>query len=367
MTSRSRRRLIVTLFAVTLAALGTLTCSPGYVIRAGIEESRILSRRRAIADVVADSSTAPGVRAQLGLVEQSRDYAVRVLHLKAGDSYTTYSWVDHDTLLLVVSAAYKDRFQPYTWWFPIVGRVPYKGFFDFDAAYRTAAQLDRRGFDTYVRPSSAFSTLGFFNDPVLNTALRTDDVGIASTVIHELLHNTLFIPSQVAFNESLASFVGDRGAVGFFCARDGDDAETCHHAQNEWEDDLTFGAFLSDLVDNLERLYARTDIDSTAKIAQRERVFADAKQHFQADVEPRLHASYRGFTQRPLNNATLIGIRLYYRRLDLFEQVFEHEGRDLVASILAIQKATGEHQGDPYAAVERILAAPPEPRPPAPD
>src|SRR5690606_20228894 len=119
---------------------------------------------------------------------------VQALGLDAGESYTTYSWVDSDTLLMVLSAARKDRFQPYTWWFPLVGNVPYKGYFDFDQAYAEAARLDAAGYDTYVRPSGAFSTLGWFNDPVLNTVLRYSDVGLASTVIHELLHNTIFIP-----------------------------------------------------------------------------------------------------------------------------------------------------------------------------
>ncbi len=192
---------------------------------------------------------------------------------------------------------------------------------------------------------------------MLNTVLRGSDVGIVSTVIHEILHNTLFLSGEVAFNESFASFVGDRGAIEFLCARDGESAETCMTARAEWDDNLVFGAFLSALVDDLERLYGRADLDADAKIRMREAIFDAARNDFVADVEPRLRTrAFRGFDRRPLNNATLIGIRLYYRRLDLFEEAWRRGGRDLVRSIRAIRDATSAG-GDPFLAVEKLVAS----------
>src|SRR5688500_10314130 len=217
----SARKVIGVAVVMAIAAIFA-TCSPMYVIRAGIEEAKILSRRRPISDVLADPATVASTRAKLRLVVQARTYADRQLGLDAGESYTTYSWVESDTLLMVVSAARKDRFVPYTWWFPIVGRVPYKGFFDFEDAYETARVLEAYGYHTHVRPSGACSTLGWFNDPVLHTVLRYSDVGLAATVVHEILHNSIFIPGQVGFNESFANFVGDRGAALFFCQRQGE-------------------------------------------------------------------------------------------------------------------------------------------------
>lgn len=354
----TRRRRIPFLVLALCAAAAGLGCSPGYVVRAGIAESRILSRRRPIEAVTRDPATPDETRRKLRLVTAARDFAEHALELDAGDSYTTYSRVDSDTLLLVVSGAYRDRFVPYTWWFPIVGRVPYKGFFDFDAARREAGGLERAGFDSYVRPSAAFSTLGWFNDPVLSTVLRYTDVGLVSTVIHEILHNTLFIPSQVAFNESLASFVGDRGAIDFFCSRDGDDADTCREARDEWADNLVFGDFLSRLTDDLDALYGRDDVSSAEKIARRENVFDDARTRFRADVLPRLRTrNFRGFADRPLNNATLIGIRLYYRGLERFEAAFHACGDDLVATIHGIAAVTAQRRRDAYEALEELIAA----------
>ncbi len=155
--------------AVSLSA-----CSPVYVLRGAWAEANILSRRRPITAVIADPTTPDSTRRKLRLVLEARTYAARVLALRTGASYTTYSWVEHDTLLMVLQAAPKLAFREYTWWFPIVGRVPYKGYFDFDQARDAARALERQGYDAYVRPSSAFSTLGWFNDPLLNTVLRSD-------------------------------------------------------------------------------------------------------------------------------------------------------------------------------------------------
>jgi predicted aminopeptidase len=347
-------RAALLIWTVTLTA-----CSPLYVARAGLEEARILSRRRPIPRVIEDPATAPETRRKLELVLQTRDYADRVLGLNVGESYTTYSWVDSDTLLLVVSGARKDRFEAYTWWFPIVGRVPYKGFFRFGDAHREAARLEQAGYDAYVRPSGAFSTLGWFNDPLLNTLLRYDDVSLVGTVIHELLHNTVFIPGQVAFNESFANFVGDRGAIEFFCTREGSEAARCLQARDGWADNLRYAAFLSALVADLESIYRRDDLSLEAKLEMREVVFAEARRRFIEEVEPELRTNaFRGFARRPMNNATLIGIRLYYDRLGLFEAVYQHFSQDYRAAMRAIIDAARAAPHDPYGATSALLARP---------
>jgi predicted aminopeptidase len=347
---------------------GLTACSPLYVARAGLEEARILSRRRPIVRVIEDPATSAETRRKLDLVLQARAFAEHAAGLNVGQSYTTYSYVDSDTLLLVVSGSRKDRFQAYTWWFPIVGRVPYKGYFDFPAAHREAARLEAAGYDSYVRPAGAFSTLGWFNDPLLNTLLRYDDVSLVSTVVHELLHNTVFIPGQVAFNESFANFVGDRGAVEFFCLREGEDADRCTAARDGWSDALLYGAFLSGMVADLEDVYRRDDLDLAARLAVHEQVFDRSRRRFTEEVDPELRTNrFRGFTRRPLNNATLIGIRLYYDRLGLFEAVYEHFGRDYARTVHAVIQAARARPGDPYGATAELLALPAaEPPPHAP-
>lgn len=329
-------------------------CSPTYVIRAGYEEAKILSRRQSIRKLVDDPRTPPEERAKLALVLQARGFARNALHLKAGDSYTTYSRLKSDTLALVVSAAYRDRFRAYTWWFPIVGHVPYKGFFSESAARAEMRRLEERGLDTYVRPTAAFSTLGWFKDPLVSPVLRYGEVDLVNTVVHEIFHNTIYVAGQAMFNESAANFVGGHGAIEFFCRRDGPESPACTRARDEWEDDLVFGRFLDAFVGELQALYDRPDLTSAQKVAARDTVFARARERFAAEVRPRLRVqSFASFTRDPLNNATLISRRLYYHRLDLFERVLRSRGGDLSRTIADIVQAARGSK-DPYGAVERL-------------
>jgi predicted aminopeptidase len=352
-TKRISRWALAVLLLVSQAA-----CSPFYVIRAGYEEAKILARRQPIARMVEDPATPPEQRGKLALVLEAREFAADSLALDAGKSYTTFSQLDSDTLVFVLSAAHRDRFQAHTWWFPIVGRVPYKGYFSERSARREMARLEARGFDTYLRTSSAFSTLGWFNDPLVSTLLRYDSVSLANTVIHELFHNTLYVSGQATFNESLAQFVGGRGAIAFFCGpRYGEETLECARARDAWHDELVFGGFLQSLVAHLESLYAREDLDTEAKIQRREVVFRRYLEEFDTAIRPRFRvSSYAGFTANPLNNATLSARRLYYHRLDLFEDAYLVFGEDLSLTIRRIIAAV-DGADDPYAAVEEMVLA----------
>jgi predicted aminopeptidase len=236
------RRALRTLAVVALGVLAYLVIAPTgrYLLRGAWEEAKILARRRPLVDILADSTTTPALRAKLQLVLAARAFAADSLGLDAGQSFTTYSETGHDTLTLVVSGAYRDRLKSYTWWFPVVGRVPYKGYFDFDEARRQERALNARGFDTRLGAVSAFSTLGWFNDPLLPSTLRADSLTLANTVIHELTHNTYYAPGGAVFNESFANFVGSRGAERFFLSR-GQPAAAAEVAAR-WDDEKALGS-----------------------------------------------------------------------------------------------------------------------------
>lgn len=350
-----RRPTAALLAVLTLAPL-VASCSPAYVLRAGYEEARILRRRQPIDRLIADPRTPQERRGKLQLVLEARAYAKDSLRLDVGKSYTLFSEVKKDTLALVLSAARRDTFAAHTWWFPIVGRVPYKGFFSEADAKREQRQLEARGYDTYLRPTSAFSTLGWFTDPLLSTLLRYDSVSLGNTVIHEVTHNTVYVPGQAMWNESFATFVGGRGAIDFFCGRYGPESPYCRDATQEWQDQLVFGAFLSEIVQQLEAVYARRDLTAAEKVERREAVFQRARDDFRQRVRPRLKvATFETFDRSPLNNATLISRRLYYGRLELFEAVYQSRGRDLPRTIAEVVAAAKANRRDPYGATEAML------------
>lgn len=319
-------------------------CSPLYVIRAGMAEARILSARRPIPAVILDENTDPRTRDLLTIATEARRFARDSLKLDVGDSYTTFTQLEKDTLSMVVSAAYRDRLQPRTWWFPVVGHVPYRGFFDFDKAERERDKLEAEGFDTYLRPVSAFSTLGWFPDPLLSTVLHQDDGGLVETVIHELSHNHLFVPGQVRFNESFATFVGYVGAAEFFCRRTGGGHDTvkCARARARWRDVMRFSAFLDPVVHDLQSLYADTEFSSSEKVARREAVFREARSTFQSRVQPTFEASsFSSFLTLPLNNATLLSRMRYYHRLRDFQALLERMDGDLARAIGLLKGEAG--------------------------
>jgi predicted aminopeptidase len=348
----TKRHVLRALLAVTALVMvaGCMACSPVYVVKAGIAEVRILRARQPIHEVLNDSTVDSDTRSKLAWVVEARRFASQDLGIDVGDSYTMYTQLDRDTLALVVTAAYRDRLVPKTWWFPIVGNVPYKGYFALQSALNEQADLDAEGYDTWVRPTAAFSTLGWFNDPILSTALQTDDVEVVTTVIHELSHQYLFVPGQVGFNESFATFVGRVGAAQFFCTREGSgpDSIKCERALARWRDYQRFSVFLDGFVVDLEAVYDDETLSFDDKVTSREAVFADALSTFDVDVAPYFEAlTFGGFRNTPLNNATLMSRIRYYNKLPAFDAFLASHGGDLVAALDDL-KARARTVDDPF-------------------
>ena len=337
------------------AALGVFTlalggCEIGYIARGAYEEARLLWHRKPITQELAKGDLAPDVRAKLEMVLQVRDFARDRLGLNVGGAYSSITLVDKGAITWVVMAAPKDSLVPYTWWFPIVGRVPYRGYFDADAARAEAAQMEAQGFDTMVRPAVAFSSLGFFNDPLLSNLLALDRVTLAGVIIHELFHRTYFLASDVMFDESAASYVGSRGAVEFFATTEGEHAPDTARAHEVVASDLKFADFLLGEEAHLLKLYG-SGLSRDEILKQRVPLFA----RIQADYS-RLKPSLSGLERfdldkQPLNNAVLINYRLYFHHLDDFAALERLHHGDLKATIKAIIELAKANSNDPFYAI----------------
>lgn len=351
-SSRWREVLLLMAWLATLSSVIS-GCSPFYVMRAAYEEGKILWRREPIPQYLEQNDLALDTQDKLKLVLAVRDYARDVLKLNVGGSYSSYSYVDRPDLTYILTAAPRTELRAYTWWFLIVGRVPYKGYFSKEDAAAAAKELENEGYDTNIRTSAAFSTLGWFDDPLLAHLLRYDKVTLAEVVFHELFHNTLYVKGAGAFNESAANFVGGRSAIDFVRDRFGAASPEHERAIRAWEQELEFSEFIEKLAGSLDELYAR-EIPDEEKLRLRQGIFARAKEEWSQLIAQHPNHRFRNFAKRPLNNAVIIHYMLYLKNLGLFEALYDAEDKNLVGAIDSIREAVA-NGGEPFEAVENLL------------
>ena len=347
---------MIAALVLILVAYFALAPTGRYLVRAAWAEGRILANRRSIPEIIGDPATRPPIASRLRLVLAARSFASESIGLKAKDSFTTYSQLPHDTLVLVLSGAYPDRLESYTWWFPIVGRVPYKGYFDFSAARDAARSLAARGFDVYLRPSPAFSTLGWFNDPLLSTTLGEDTVDLANTVVHELTHNTYYAAGQAVFNESFANFVGARGSAWFFRSRA--EPAAADLADARWSDDKLMARFWALLYHDVDSAFKAHPADSLARIVARDTLYARARRALVDSLGPRLRTIPPGALARVrLDNAALLAHRLYNTDLDLFDEIWVTERGNLRATVQRVIELAKSNPKHPFDALRGWVTA----------
>jgi predicted aminopeptidase len=177
-------------------------------------QMRLLWARTPVAEVDADPTTPEALRQRLDLVAEVRVFA-RALGLDVDGQYTSYAPWPGDSLVTTVVATRPGAVEPVTSWFPIVGKVPYRGYFDTDRAHAHADTLRAEGLDVCVVPVRAYSTLGWFDDPLTGPMLRQPRPVLVETLLHELVHATVFVPGDAEFNEGVAAFFAQEARVRF--------------------------------------------------------------------------------------------------------------------------------------------------------
>lgn len=314
---------LLSLLSIPLAFNG---CGLGYMTRAAYEEGKILANRQDIKSIIARPDTTKEDRDKLDLVLRARQFAIDI-GLEPGGSFTKFTRIDRDILAWVFLASKRDSFELYTWWYPIVGRVPYRGFFELDDAKQFGESLSSKGYESSIRPTEAFSTLGWFDDPVLSTSLKHPKTRLANTVIHESFHGKVWVPGRVDFNESAANFVGSAGAAAFFAAEFGKCPRDCAELESlknesalEYSRELEIADSIEGLYAELEALY-KSAAPSEQKLAARGPIF---EKHIS-----RLRTKYPAIKLlREVNNAELIQLKLYLSDLRKFAKLFEVCGKD---------------------------------------
>ena len=232
-----------------------------------------------------------------------------------------------------------------------MGPVPYRGYFDAADAQAEARKMEEEGYDTMVRSAVAFSSLGFFNDPLLSNLLKLDRVELAGLIMHELFHRTYFLPGEVMFDESAAEWVGVRGAVEFFTATQGPESPEAAEARAILESHLKFSRFMAAERARLLKIY-ESGAPKAELLKQREAAFKEIQADY-ARLAPDLSGLGRfDLDKQPLNNAVLINYLIYFHDLDNFQALARMNHDDLKATIEQIIALAKSNPDDPFNAIQ---------------
>jgi predicted aminopeptidase len=337
-------------------------CQIGYIVNNGYEQAKLLNSRVPIKDILKDPKVDDTTKAKLSLAMEAKDFAQNRLHLKATKNYNSYVDLKRPYVTYIVSAAPKNELKFYTWYFPIIGSVPYKGYFAQAGADHEAQGLAKEGYDVYVRGVSAYSTLGWFNDPVLSSMVRYSDYDLVNTIIHETVHATLYISSNANFNERLATFLGDLGARLFYQEKRPNELKSLDEVHLEDNDQRIFSIYISEQIKNLEKWYAEHAKDADL-ITAREEQFKKIKEVFSKDILPQMKTDkYNSFSSVTLNNAKLMGYKLYMNDLGDFEklsQIFNNDYEKILNYCRSLAKSK-----NPEETLKAFISRPPEGLPP---
>lgn len=247
------------IFRIFLIALALVALWQYKLILYGMSQARgqykILAAAREIPEILGDQGVADSIKAKLHLISDVKGYTVDSLGFKPSRNYTTFYDQQGRPSLWVVTGARPYALEAREWDFPFLGSVPYKGFFLYDKALEEAGKLAQENWDTNIRVTGGWSTLGWFRDPVLSNMLAASEGELVNTIIHELTHENLFVKDSVAFNENLASFFGDQGAQRFLKAKFGANSEEYKSYLQNRQDSQKFTDHILRGADYLDSLY----------------------------------------------------------------------------------------------------------------
>ncbi|MEW5852699.1 MAG: aminopeptidase [Myxococcota bacterium] len=283
----------------------------GYLLEQADGQARVLLSARPVENVLADPATSADMRRRLRVAREARAYARDVLGLTVGQQYQRVVMLDRDALVYVVMAAPRTSLTPYTWKYPVVGELPYRGYFRRGDADAEAARLAREGYETAVRKVSTFSLLGYLPDPLVSSMLDGPMESVVETVIHELCHATVFVPSDAAFNESLCSFVGEEGRRRFLRTRMGPHSAAYALAEARARDGERYRESVDALVKDLRALF-QGPLPDEEKAWRKDALYVAHQQRFERTVVPRRETRLLAKARLPGNNAELSQWGVYH-------------------------------------------------------
>lgn len=291
-----------------------------YGVRQGYGQFKIIWNAEPVEEFLADPNFPDSLKARLNLIAEVRKYAIDSLDLKDTENYKTMYDQKGKEVMWVVMASERFRLKEKEWVFPVVGAVPYKGFFDEKRARDLKRKLEEEGWDVVVRNPGGWSTLGWFTDPILSKMLSRSEGDLANLIIHEMSHATIFVKDSVDFNENLATFIGDRGAEQFLIYKYGEHSKEYTSYMEEDKDYLKFVDHMLRGAKALDSLY------NTMSPSDAEQDKLDLKEKMIRRIITSLDTLSLALTSAPSkrfrnelpNNAYFMNFRQYQSKQDTF-------------------------------------------------
>ncbi len=323
-----------------------------YLSHLGWHQARITFQSLPIETVLEDQAVSVDVKEKIRFIQEVKRYGEEKLELKKTKNYLKYVETN-GPVLYVVTACEKDRFHLVTWTFPITGEVDYKGFFTHEKALKEERSLEEEGYDTFVQGAAAYSTLGWLSDPIFSSMLDWEKSTLANLILHEMTHATIYFKGETDFNEQMATFVGNRGAVDFLLEKYGPGSREVRRAIQSQEDDLLFSQWIDQAYRQLSDFYERAG-SKEEKLRGREDIFQSLKETFQ-EVKARFKTDdYKDFERAELNNAVFMAYRRYIHQLERFDILYEYFEKDL-RKVVQLFKEIRESKEEPSSFLDRWM------------
>jgi predicted aminopeptidase len=335
---------------MTLPACGTL-----YVAQAARGQWQVMRAREPLDKVIASEQTPPALRSRLTEVRAARDFASRELGLPDNGSYRSYADLKRPFVVWNVVAAPEFSVHPQRWCFPIAGCVAYRGYFAEAKARKFASSLAEKGFDIYVGGVPAYSTLGKFQDPVLNTMLGYGDDELAAIIFHELSHQLVYVAGDSEFNEAFATAVEQAGLERWLKLRGRESDLGRFKARRSRQAQIV--ALFVNARASLAALYDEKLAPDIARARKRE-IFATLDGELAA-LEKRwgIRSAYRELAPNGLNNAYLASVATYYECVPGFERLLAEQGGDLPKFYSAVRELARKSRAERHALLCRGVSA----------
>jgi predicted aminopeptidase len=289
-----------------------------YYMQAIRGHSDLMGRRRIVSEVIEDKASPEGLRTRLALVHTARDFSIGDLFLPDNESYRSYADLERDYVVWNVIAAPEFSLEPKTWCYPVAGCAAYRGYFSESSARELEVKLRRDGYDVIVGGVSAYSTLGRFPDPLLNTMMRWTNVDLVSTMFHELAHQKLYVKDDSTFNESFATTVADIGVERWLTNKGEFDRLTVYRSRKALRHQMMI--LVRTTRASLDALYG-SDL-SEDEMRRRKRQLLDALSVDAQTLVDGEDGTLRNWISEPLNNARLVSMSLYEAQGSAFRTLF---------------------------------------------